>query len=535
MIMSYSATIVKISWFLVCFAANLYQIQQISSDFFNYQIVTTIDVKFPETFHVPAITFCFFEAEIVNWDKLEQVKPDVKEKLNVSSLSDEEIIKKIKLMSFFVKKDYQGIMFQGLDIKTRTSLLYQFHDLFGQCALVEKDGATIKFGNCSDFFDIVTYHESYYVCHSFNFKTDNFTLRYLDSNRADVISGFLYFFRLTKKAVEIAAQGQIIYNENNMYNRFGYFRFMFISELSHLITMNYDEYANFLLPPPYVTKCLSYIEADIKIKRGDEEITDRGSCFESCLKNKSFHHLGSDVSFPPIYIFEDTIIKKPNLDVMTVYELTKNVSMVELKNKLSEECDNLCSSPNCDETLYVPVLRSSMEYPAPAILTYAMQSPKIKTTCEAKLSFIVFLTNVFSTFGFWIGLSLFSIVDVFTDFAMAFMDWIRKQKIWKINSNRNTKNIYQANRHDKSEEKMSTSSHETLSLNYPESSHGMSYRQMRTTRRDRSRTQQTYNDRWRNIENNFGREKFFVTQIRCRRCKLISDEYDKHLTHLNTR
>lgn len=275
--MNLLATTFKIAWLLVCIAGNLYQVEQISHDFFQYQIVTTISVRFPDKFQVPAISFCASEAEVVNWNKLEAIKPDVKEKLNATSLSDEEIIRKIRLMSFFVKKDFQGIMFEGLDMKTRASVVYQFDELFGICSLVGKDGATIKFGNCSDFFDITTFHLTYYVCHAFNFKTEEFSINYLDSNPAEVIPGFLYLFYLTQRAINISSQALIMYNENHYYNRVGFFRSLFISQLDNLISLQYDEYTNVLLEASYVTNCLKYKDADFSVSHEDEKITDRGS------------------------------------------------------------------------------------------------------------------------------------------------------------------------------------------------------------------------------------------------------------------
>lgn len=417
--------IFKYLWLLICIAGNLYQVEQITSNYLQYQIVTTTSVQFPAEFKVPSLSLCVSETEIVNWEKLETTKPGIKDKLNLTNLSDQEIITKLHSMRFFLKIYFQGIMFEGLDVKTRASLVYQFHDLFELCSIIEKDGTSIKVGNCSDLFQIETFHFTYYVCHALNIKHENLIINYLDNNRAETIPGFLYLFRLTQKAVNISSQAMIMLNENNEYHRLGFFHSLSISKLNHLISIQYEEYSNILLEAPYVTNCLKYKEADEKMN--GEEITDRGSCYETCLKNKSLKLLTSDTSFPGIFMFEESIKKRFGHKLMTVYELSKNKSFLEIRNKLSHECDEICASPKCEEIFFVPILRSSVKYPIASILMFTMQSPKIDTTCEPKLNFIVFVTNAFSTFGFWIGLSFFSILNIFTDFVTTSIEILKNK------------------------------------------------------------------------------------------------------------
>ena len=86
---------IKVIWFLVCFAGNVYQVAQISENFFEYQIVTTINVNYPAMFLVPAISVCLFEIHVTNIEKLMELKPNLKEDLNISSLSKEEFSEKI--------------------------------------------------------------------------------------------------------------------------------------------------------------------------------------------------------------------------------------------------------------------------------------------------------------------------------------------------------------------------------------------------------------------------------------------------------
>lgn len=118
-------------------------------------------------------------------------------------------------------------------------------------------------GNCSELFDIVSYTWTYYNCFQFNFKTKNYTMDTLKSTRAETVPGLLYFFRFTKRALNITSQGLIGYNTNRDYNRLGYFRGLFLSELGNLISLTSQEYSNTLLPSPYITNCRRYVALQI--------------------------------------------------------------------------------------------------------------------------------------------------------------------------------------------------------------------------------------------------------------------------------
>lgn len=137
--MKYVSSTFKLFWFVICFSGNIYQIGQISGQFFKYEIITTISVNFPEKFTAPAINICFFEVELVDWDKLISVNPNIKEELNMSLLSNEEVIRKVKLIPFHPKRKFQGIMFDGWNIKQRSQIVTTFGELFSYCLLTDSE------------------------------------------------------------------------------------------------------------------------------------------------------------------------------------------------------------------------------------------------------------------------------------------------------------------------------------------------------------------------------------------------------------
>lgn len=160
--MNVSNTFLKLFWFSICFIGNLYQIIQISSDYFQYEIVTTIIVNFPLKFSAPAQTICFHETRTINWDKLLLIKPNIRDDLNISHLNSvDAIVNYTKRQSLSGTRKIQGIVFKDMGLKTRASVTYNSTEMFNDCSLVLSDGSTQIRKSCHELFNISTYRYSY--------------------------------------------------------------------------------------------------------------------------------------------------------------------------------------------------------------------------------------------------------------------------------------------------------------------------------------------------------------------------------------
>lgn len=173
--MKYFRFRLKLIWFIACFTGSIYQIGQTSDQFLKYETVTTISIKFPDIFIAPAISDCFFEVELIEWEKLIELKPKIKKDLNISA--NEGIVEKIQSMTFVGKRKFQGILFEKLDIKTRSEITASFEELFRECSITNpEDGATLVTGHCTELFDVVSYKFTYYTRFQFNLKMSNYSI-----------------------------------------------------------------------------------------------------------------------------------------------------------------------------------------------------------------------------------------------------------------------------------------------------------------------------------------------------------------------
>lgn len=135
--MGYIRITIKLFWLTLCTIGNVFQIAEISNQFFQYDIVSTVSVHFPDIFTAPAVSFCFNEIELVNFDKLQLLKPKIKKQLNLESASNEEVHDKLIKIIFREKIKYQAIMFSGLSIKQRMDIVSTDQEIISSCGLTD--------------------------------------------------------------------------------------------------------------------------------------------------------------------------------------------------------------------------------------------------------------------------------------------------------------------------------------------------------------------------------------------------------------
>lgn len=374
-----SHSVFKVIWFILFFLGNVYQIGEISSNYFAYQITTTIQANFPNEFLIPSLGICFYETQLIKWNELQIIIPNIKSELNLTSLTNEELNIDAKNQILAKRWKFQGNIFKGMNLEDGNKITYNSSDILTDCLRIRKDGASQMRGKCNKLFEIKPFKYEYFTCFTFHLKSEYYSsLKFLKSVRAEITSGFLYLIQMSK-LINRTSDAILFYNNHQEHQRSGYFRFIPLSELENAITLIYGEYHNSLLKFPYVTKCSNY-------QRMSGGVTNRGSCYESCMKNESKKLFGGSKLLPGLFIFRDMIENYTNIGMITVHELYSNEMLIEMKNKASETCDKFCSSHSCKETFFVPKVLTSSPYLIPLIVTFSLQSPKIDTNCEPKLT-----------------------------------------------------------------------------------------------------------------------------------------------------
>ena len=179
---------------------------------------------------------------------------------------------------------------------------------------------------------------------------------------------------------------------------FGFYGFLpMSSKLSQIEHATYDVFEAILLQSPYETRCVKYPSLGFE---------SRGECYESCIENQSISATGMIPSSANIY-------KDETKQVMKLIDIVKNKDNIRtVMNRLQDICDKRCQAKDCSSVTYIPKKLSFQEDPDVSLVANLVpQSPTIRATCQAAVTPIQYLTDVASTFGFWLGVSAFGFFD----------------------------------------------------------------------------------------------------------------------------
>ena len=138
------------------------------------------------------------------------------------------------------------------------------------------------------------------------------------------------------------------------------------------------------MKPPYKTMCRDYKQYGY---------FSRLHCKNQCLKqqiikqHKEIHYLSNAYS----------------TDIYPVRHLSHNISLYSLFFK---QCDAECFPNDCQSFTYVTRLEDTFHSQNKcAIQWFPSRNPNVRIQTQAAIPLISFLTSLFSTFGFWLGLS----------------------------------------------------------------------------------------------------------------------------------
>ena len=386
-------TSLKAFWFVVCFAGNIYQIAQITELYMSYRISTSVTVDFPKEFIAPSISFCFYAVDIVNWDKLFAIKPQLRSNMdkNISSLED-----RVRKMGHVEKMYFDRDVFANMTGAEIYSVLLDESDLFLNCGTVSNLVYQISVAQCKDKFKIRKFYLQLYVCFTLEKikepKWSSTTYDQMDLDRVTGIPGYLYEFKLKKKALKRADMVTIVMSHPPETNR-GDQKKIFITRLLQAFSATYSDFENFFLPAPFSTGCIDYNSSTPYYSRAD--------CYDRCVTEFSLNQINKIYAGPIVY--PDT-----KQQIIPTRILMENQSLIELKIKASKICSHKCRFKECNQHFYVPKLKSSADYIYNTFILYAMSDPKITTVCSPRMDLMMYLTDMASTIGFWIGTSIFT-------------------------------------------------------------------------------------------------------------------------------
>lgn len=177
---------------------------------------------------------------------------------------------------------------------------------------------------------------------------------------------------------------------------------------SRIFSVSYTEYESEFLPNPYPSNCRNYTK---------EGFGTRVNCITSCTANRTRSKLNYNSLLIPVNqnpIVVDGMKSDSSylgLRVLSDYELLNNQTLFNESRSISESCNNFCAQVDCDDVNIVPVLLSANRYPFNLYTFHMSYEPDVTTRTIEKMGITSYLSDIASALGFWLGLSLLSLLE----------------------------------------------------------------------------------------------------------------------------
>lgn len=256
----------------------------------------------------------------------------------------------------------------------------------------------LKYSQLVLALDVIQSFNTIYYC--FTFKVRNgitlVSIPNIKVNRAIVISGLVYSISFTPEASRTISEVDVSYCRHTDYPIAGYQKSIRTQLNNTDFILSFSHFDSRLLEWPYPTQCQYYVNYN----------GSRALCHDSCAYELSIKSFNESI-YPGIAIFKWMKGK--------ILSFGPNSSHVEksVTSKLRQietTCKNKCSQTECHRSIYVPQIESGLEADnLTTLATFTFTVPPTSVKSIPTLEISEFLTDVGSTFGFWLGISLLNV------------------------------------------------------------------------------------------------------------------------------
>ena len=439
---------VIVLWMVFCLAGNLSQVYHISSLYFQYGINTNVQLVVRDNMEIPATTLCFDLTQVLKWTKLtpeeryqifvvefkvnsEVVRQNILkdyDALNETNESLDNLPKILKEFTDIGEKMFLSGKIQTMNLSRLFDLSYKdkevvdsivhyvkFYELTipdlsnpGKSIPIIKtvNGYFSFFPGHKDFnevFSVTTFFKDAWKCYTFELKEEYKNIQYYDVRRQTLFPGLLSMIHLKTSGTKDAGLINYVVTPNGKKLASGFFSFLPIAvEDNHSYSVTYETYEASLLQKPFESGCMDY-----------GIMGSRGDCYESCVKDNGLSLTGR--IFPGINIYPEDYDKT----VITNMDILSNQSFAGLKtglwmNKLHDMCESKCHAGDCFSITMIPKpLVSHKVKKGTRIVIMVPTTPRIVASSQPRLTLVQYLIDLFSTFGFWLGVSAFEVFNFF--------------------------------------------------------------------------------------------------------------------------
>ena len=374
------------SFRLFCFLVNILHIYYLCDEYFKFEVTTNVEIAIPDEIEVPAFTICSYLFDAIKWEDLTS---DQRKKLfeGLKGFKPPVDFSPSNIRSLRVTRSISDQISKNLYYMFNTSsLFHQTRDLWEVInetkvnSLIHKRMALDSLGDHRLFRNTMTFVRGNSKCFTLELRKEfgrglNYEDFISDTSGMPWINHF--FFKSHQMSV-------VLYNHRSGHVLTQLHSFISIEPQYYLLT-SFETYTTILLPSPYSSNCRHYPVL---------QATSKAHCKEMCMKAMIADKYKILDTHYHAYILDSYPIRQGALRNETERE------------SIVDHCHRKCWQKDCFSAFFYPLGRTYSRRNQSSVVTIAKKTPSTRTEAQPAIPFIVFLTNVLSTLGIWLGVSL---------------------------------------------------------------------------------------------------------------------------------
>lgn len=399
-------SIMKLVWILTCCIGCFTQIIMLVVQYMEYEVSTRVAFAYPDIMVMPLITFCTRLTWMMDWND-SHVKSVCLNTFGNESCHRRSTANFTNVLSDQIVEN----LFEAFTIPELINATHRADSIIKSYVGFDQNYEYVSSRNLAETFDITEFITSAFKCYTLKWKPELDNKPFWSMRRKRRALVYLSFNPDVKARVK---QMYLIYSSHQYY--YADTDLVTVSLEHQYSISSYDVIETTILPAPFASDCIVYSIASTK------SVT-RASCYEYCFGNYSMRYFGFM-----------TRVQDMRLD--SFYAGKTSYGDFAAKNRerikwISKMCDNICRKSECHQIVYLSKIKSSDTTASDNTRhgSYMPSSPTVKAQSLAKISFESFATDLSSTFGFWLGVSVFSLLE-------SIMIWVRRIANYRCNKDR---------------------------------------------------------------------------------------------------
>ena len=352
-------------WFFFLFSFNIQQLHQLTNQYFKYSVTTDIDFSMPEETEIPRVIICVYITDSMR-------RPHIpRSNFIVDLFSGRRSIKYI----FDATKNTSDVVVKAQYVSVMNGSSIDFTRLH-----VNDDNS-------------MSFMSKRRVCFSLQVPEKERVVNLLRVKR-QMLNPILVNLTLIPIVYPRNLDLYLLPSGRTLARGGSPFLDLLTRSRSHHVT--YKTVESIQLESPFKTHCMKY----------PKDLT-RQACREECLKQGCIERLNKTHPYYILFKDEEHKIISPQMliDPTPTDELPEG--FVAFFDHLENHCDERCLKRECHSFILIPIHRLTYtnEVHNIGITLFASDFPAIREVSQPAIPLITFLTNLFSTFGFWLGVS----------------------------------------------------------------------------------------------------------------------------------